>query len=158
MATAIRESIALAIATQLATITVANGYEVTVVDVVRPTRMSDFSPRNLRLLLLQGQRQRDQEIDYQGNPPAIGWRQRFEVVAFVLLSDSSATAFEATLNQVISDIEKAVMADPTWGGLAVNTTLEGEDPIDLDGPASGSIVSFTVQYRVSETSPYVNRF
>ena len=154
MATPIVEQIAAAIATQLGTICPAEGYQTTPTAVVRPTRVNHLiTPQEGNLILTQD----DAEVLelLNGNPPTLVWRQGWNVDIVWRPSDAATEPADTTFNLWAADVEKAVMAVPQWGGLAVNTELIGRTfaPPNADG-IDGITVTFAVTYRVDEDDPY----
>ena len=83
MATAIPELIASVLQTRLQQVTVANGYEVTVSEVVRPTRESDIQPKDNQIIFSLAELTRTTELDCQGNPPAYAWTQSYNINAVI---------------------------------------------------------------------------
>lgn len=153
------EQIAAAIANQLATITAGDDYLTTVAQVVRPSIIGaeGFRPRDLALVLTQDDPIRDTENDSIGNPNAIAWMQPFHVDCY-----RSAVAgdgpIDTKVNAIHRDVVAALMADVTWGGLAINTFLMEPERFFTDDHAfDGVRVIIHVQYRVAENDPSVNR-
>lgn len=154
----VREQITRAIATQLKTITVANGYEIDVAEVHRPRRTGErYAPQAYGIGLLQGDCQRAEDEDFVGNPGAIGWRASYPIDLIIRQSETDADPMDELLNTFEADVQKALMADVTWGGLAIRSELgASEYPAGGDG-VEGVTVWLYVIYRVSETDPYTNR-
>lgn len=155
MSEPIVEQIAQAIAAKLATITVANGYSLTVSEVVRPRRTGEeYHPQDKGVYLIQEDPARLEELDCVGNPPAIGWRQPFHCDCVVRHSEASAVAMDTVLNRFSADVQKALLADVQWGGLVVNCHIARvEYPVPEDG-FEGITIVLEVDYRVTETDPY----
>jgi len=157
MATPIVEQIAAAVKTQLETVTVANGYQQSVAGVERPTRLGGFTPEDLLIILEQGGAEVDEENSAPGNPRRVAWRQTFVVTLIAQPPDDSAVPVETTLNTFRADVEKAIMADPSWGGLALSTMSDLAEPIPpefTDGAYEALAVQFVVTYRTPEDDPY----
>lgn len=160
MAASILEQIAVKILAKLETVTVANGYEVTLTSPVRPTRdMDNYSPLDKAVVLDQSDPpERFEEEDIVGNPPGIAWRQVFSVWAFVSPSDAATSAVDTEINAIRSSIEKALMSNRTWDALAIDTRLGEPAYFNRDdGAFAGIVVRAGVIYRVSEDDPYTNR-
>ncbi|HUX15934.1 MAG TPA: hypothetical protein VMW52_05640 [Phycisphaerae bacterium] len=149
------EQIARALKAALEAVTVANGYTVNVAEVARPRRSGfGYTPKDLGIVLLQGPRERVAEHDAVGNPPAIGWRQTFSLDLIRRVSEDDETPIDAALNEFEGQVVKALMADPQWGGLAINTELGG---LDYPGPGEaveGAGLTLLVDCRVAENDPY----
>ena len=151
------EQIADAIAAQLATITVANGYRITVAGVVRPTRMGHVVDpiADKTIVLSQGGATRAKALDHAGNPAGLAWTQDFQADCYRRSSDTATTPVDQLFNIFAAECQKAIMADPQWGGLALLTDLTDVTIFeDITGGMGGVIVGFAVTYRVKETDPY----
>lgn len=62
-----------------------------------------------------------------------------------------------TIEQLMADVEKAVMADHTRGGYAINTVLEKtetEFPGEGRRPSGVGYLDFTIMYRHKRGDPY----
>jgi len=146
----ILERIAQAIAMQVATVTEDNGYNTTINDVVRPTRTGPITPADRLAVLVQ-------------EPPTIepapagyaGWVVPFELDLYVVASDADTGAIETDITTVCSDVAAAIMADPTWGGLALDTDLD-EPVIYPSGKSSiaGATLRLLVSFRTLRNDPY----
>ena len=151
MATPIIETIAAEIETTIAGITTGAGYNQTL-DPLRPKR-NDFyleAPVDLKALVVQAD---DDVADFQ----AIGtetWRQTFVIVVFVIDSDTETASIDTRINQVKSDIRKAIFVDTTRSGNAIDTILAGAVKFDDGEGATGCAVYFDVLYRTVEGDPY----
>ncbi|HET6441932.1 MAG TPA: hypothetical protein VFH53_06095, partial [Phycisphaerae bacterium] len=149
------ERIARALKAALEAVTVANGYTLSVVEVTRP-RLSGLgvTPKDLAVSLIQADRQRAAEHDVTGNPPGLGWRLTFRVDLLRRVSEDDETPIDAVLNEFEGQVVKALMADPQWGGLAINTEL---GDVDYPGPGEaveGAGLNVLVDCRVAENDPY----
>ena len=156
MSQPIVEQIALAIATQIATVTTDNGYEVDVTEVLRPrTRGIDKVPDHGGVILVQDDETEAEDYSVTGNPAGIGRRRIFNVGVVIRLSDSSETSFDAISNLFVADLTKALMADVHWGGLAIDSKIGDEQPMRADdGSFEGTALPLEVIYRVAENDPY----
>lgn len=169
MANPIVEELALAIVSKVKSITIANGYGVTVVDCVRPRRGDDLAGQNPATgltAIYQGERRLDEEHHREGNPPAIGWRQNWEILCFVIPADNASSAIDAAINLWAAELESALMEDPQWPALttgnpklAINTSIESIAPLEaVDGATCGFMLAFTTIIRTAEADPYTNRY
>jgi len=154
----IKEQITAAVAARLREITVANGYQVDVAEVVRPRRTGEhFAPVNLGISIIQGNATRANEYDLASNPPVIAWRLGVACDCVIMLSETSEVAMDTALNQFEADVQKCLMVDPTFGGLALLAELgEVTYPDWLTG-GEGVTVWIYITYRVSEDDPYEQR-
>lgn len=154
------ERIAEVIKTRLETITIANGYTFDIVSVDRPKRFgTDWRPRNMSAVIVQGSDNENEEQTHPGNPPAIGYDTEFSIHAFVIESDYSEETFETQVNEFVTAIKKAVVAGSNYwgqfGGLSLFAEWGRVQPYySEDGDNQGAVVPLTVTYRVSERDPF----
>lgn len=153
MPTPIIEYIAANVLSTVQAVTAANGYDNTVTG-ERLIRTGN-RVRDRLVVVEQGDTKRSDLDGDRDQYQAIGWVQTFYLTAYVLESESSSTAIETRLNSIRSDLEKAIMADPTRGNYAVDTFLVGATRVtDDDSAAEGVVVEIEVYYRVLHTNPY----
>ena len=149
------ERIAQAIVAALEAVTADNGCRVTVTEVRRPTRTGfGFTLVNRGVNLVQTDAARQTELDCPGNPAGIAWRQTFAIDCVVRVGESASEPLDQTLNLFAAEIEAAVMADPTWGGLAIDTELTDRLYPPGEKGIEGVTVMFDVLYRVAEDDPF----
>lgn len=149
------EQIAQAIVAVLEDVTEANGRRITVAEVRRPTRTGvGFTLVNHGVNLVQADAVRVPELDCPGNPAGIAWRQSFAADCVVRVSEAESDPLDQTLNLFAAEIEAAVMADPTWGGLAIDTELTDRLFPPGEKGIEGVTVIFDVTYRVAEGDPF----
>lgn len=133
-------------------------YEIGIVEVIQPTRVGEFTPRDRQILLVQGDDERVTELDIAGNPPGIARRQTFNIRCHLLPDENSG---EDVVNQAAADIIKALTTpNSTWhtmNGLAMNSEVGKFEYVNFDGGPDGVNVPVAVTYRVSEYSPFVSR-
>lgn len=136
------------------------------VETLRSIRLSNGYHQDVTVerRLLAGNHVRDNLIVvFQNDPPKqdeapvqrIEWMQPFMCLCYCIESEKSSVAIDKRLNRIRSDVEKAVMANPSRGGIAIDTIIR--QPLyftDTDASAEGIIVQVDVQYRVLETDPY----
>jgi len=149
MATPIIETIAAAIQTQLETITVGNGYSVTVADVVRPTRKSgeDNAPGNNIIYLTQGE---CRDADSDQTPHMFkAWLQTFNIDCYIRPSESVTTAYDTLKNAFRSDVEKCIMSNRSFSLSDCTSFIRAPKQLD-----DGISVQIEVYYRTLETDPY----
>jgi len=153
----IKEQITAAVAAALAEISVTNGYQVNVSSVVRPRRTGEsFAPAGLGVAVLQDNEAREPEQDLCGNPPAIAWRLSIACDLVVRHSETETAPMDRVLNTFEADVRKCLMADPTWGNLAIDTELGATEYPDASAGVEGLTVWAEIIYRVAENDPYVN--
>jgi hypothetical protein len=160
MPTAVSEQILQKIATRLASITVAGGYEVTVSEVVRPTRYGGFRPQHLQLVVTQGNLTKNEELSAPGNPPATAWDMEVVIAGLLMPLESATDKIDALRMQFSSDVIKAICTPQAswhnWDTLAIDTVVGSVDDVTTE-EASGFKVTITVTYRTTENNPYQSR-
>ncbi len=155
MAKSILEQIALAIVTQLETVTVANDYDNTVSSVFRPRRTGeDYTPVDKMVVLMQQEDLDDPENSAAGFPAGQAWKQIFGVDLIIRQAESNTTPMDQLLNSFKADIQKALMVDVQWGGLAIDTHLLNSEYPNPAGGFEGVTLFFEITYRVKENNPY----
>ena len=151
MSEPIIEQIAEHIKTTVAGVTVGAGYHQTL-SPIRPRRSdyADVSPADGNVLIWQ-------ENDSPADAAALTttqFAQEFMLICVVLDSDSETDSIDTRINRVKSDLRKALMADPTRGGLAIDTAIGASQKIDDGEGLSGIAVTVIVTYRTDLTDPY----
>jgi len=153
MSLAIVEQISAAIETRLETITTDNGYSLSVSEVVRPTRIGGVSPKDKQIVLRQGNWKPPGEQESASNSTTKV--QIYYVTCWVRSSDKATTAVDTEINQLAADVEKALMSDDTFGGLAIMSDLTGGIALESDdGQCEGITLLLEVQYRCRWGDPY----
>jgi hypothetical protein len=145
------------VATALEAISVANGYQIDVGEVVRPRRTGEnYAPASYGIAVIQGECERAEIYDEQSNPPIIGWRLAIACDCVLRLSEASTTPMDKALNQFEAAVQKCLMADQTYGGLAILTEL-GPTQYSAGNGVEGVTVWAHLTYRVSDDDPYEQR-
>lgn len=124
----------------------------------RPTRIETWSPKDSDISVVQGEQTKNDELSCPGNPPAQAWDMEVSVTATVKPSDRDATPTDTLKNRVAAEIIKAANTGSvwhTWGGLAINSTVERiESDTDDDGAFSAARVVFLITFRTDENNPF----
>lgn len=158
MSLAIVDQIHEAIVDRLALMVDNDDYEIGIIEVVSPTRIGEFTPRDRQILVVQGDDERTPEMDIPGNPPGIARTQTWNIRCHLMPDENSG---EDAVNQAAADILKAITTPNNtwhnWGGLAINTEMAKIEYVSFDGGPDGVNVPIRVLYRVSEYSPFVSR-
>lgn len=158
MPLAIVDQIANAITDRVALMVDNDAYEIGIIEVVVPTRVGEFTPRDRQIVIVQGDDERVTDLDIPGNPPGIARRQTWNIRCHLMPDEGSG---EDEVNQAAADIVKAITTPNStwhnWGGLAINTELGRIEYVSFDGGPDGVNVPIHVLYRVSEYSPFVSR-
>ena len=141
MADCILEQIAQKILTALDGIRDANDPPV-----VRPSRWGVTDPPVHRQMVLI---QREQPEIVEQPTEAVEWSAEFGVMLVVSPSEDSSDDLYQLVNNRIAAIQKVVMSNYNWSGLAINTELGAYEYWDL-----GVVVPFRVRYRTLYADPY----
>ena len=157
MALPVSEQIAVIVRTRLAAISTGSGYETTASEVVRPTRISDASPKDYQIIVFK--RRNPQVNIYPAATPKIERRLEIEIRAILRPSELDTTAIDTLVDTFAADVTKALTSPTNWrtfGGLAVNAIADVEAEYDLDAEgSSGHMTSVLhVIYRHPEDDPY----
>lgn len=149
MTTPIVGTITANMATALAAITTVNGYNFTAA--VERFDHRGNTPAHAKIVLHKLNRFKVENE----TRTMVGWRQRYEVVGYVAQTEATVTSIEVLAEQMSADIEKAVMADPTRGGNAVDTfIMDPSEVVANDGGIIGVNVAVEVYYRTAIADPY----
>jgi len=136
-----------------------------VVEIVRPTRLGTWTPKDLQVVVVQGEQERVPELDCPGNPPAECNRQIFNLYCHVRTSESETEAADTTINAFAADV-KRVVCDPqaTWHNFAsggTNWAIDAEwlnqETIDSGEACDGIKLVLAITYRTDENDPYTVR-
>lgn len=132
----------------------------TFVDVVRPTKLATYTPRNGLIVLFRGEATRLPELDCPGNPPAVAMRQTFLIKVHIAPSEHDTTPVDLFEDVVESEIHNA-LTEPddwyTWGGYAIDSHIQPTVAVTSDGGYDGIAVPMHVVYRTVEGDPYTVR-
>lgn len=151
MAEPLIEQIAEHLKTTVSGVTVDAGYNQTLTP-IRPRRcdFSDLSPVDGHVLIWQ---EDDAPVDAAALTTT-QFAQEFLLICIVLDSDTETDSIDTRLNRVKSDLRKALMVDPTRGGLAIDTQIGQSRKIDDGEGFTGVAVTCAVLYRTALTDPY----
>jgi len=90
-----------------------------VVDIIQPTRLGTWTPKDLQVVVIQGEQERVPELDCPGNPPAECNRQIVNLYCHVRSSESDTEAVDKTINAFAADVKKVVCTPSnTWHNFA----------------------------------------
>lgn len=162
MPLAVNEQIAVVLLGRLeAMIGDATSYPIDVCEVLRPTRSIDFTPRDRQIVLVQGSAEIVEELMRPGNPPAVAYRQTYQIRCHLMPSERDAATIDEQLNLFHADVVRAVCSvSSTWhtfGGLAVDAQFRSPEYVSADGGLDGVNVPLVVTYRTDEGDPTVVR-
>ena len=128
-----------------------------VYEVIRSLRLAQYTPRHLQIVLTRGSRERAPEIDCYGNPPSVGWRQRFDIRCHVLPSELDDTPIDQYCDTFEADVVKTVCDASQWqtfGNNSINANWLPPEMIASEGGIGGVNVPIEIEYRVDEGNPY----
>ena len=128
-----------------------------VYEVVRATRIAQYTPRHLQIILTKGDRERRPENDCFGNPQGLAYAQRFDIRCHVLPSELDDTPIDQYCEVFEADIVKTVCDATRWhtfGELAINAEWIEPEAIVSEGGIGGVNVPIAVVYRIDEGNPY----
>ena len=137
-----------------------------VVEVIRPTRLGTWTPRDLQIVVVQGDPERVPELDIPGNPPAECNRQIFNIYCHVRTSESSDEPADKTVNAFAADVKKAVCTpQATWHNFestcgttttrwAINAEWLTQENIESGEGCDGIKLPLAITYRTDENDPY----
>ena len=139
------ENISDNIATTLAGVTLAAGYNQTLT--VRRARRNDYevaAEDNYTAIITQ-----TEEIEREGPYGLHDKGMNYDIDVTVMDDDRTTTSIDTLKNRVRSDIEKILRVDPTRGGYAIDTVLK--PPVNF---TNGIAVQIEVWYRTDADNPY----
>lgn len=128
-----------------------------VYEVVKPTRLAQYTPRHLQIIVTKGEAEELPDLMCPGNPPAIAWKQTFNIRCHVLPSEKDTTPVDEYCDVFEADVIRVVCGYTNWhtfGGLAINAEWKPAEAIDSDGGIDGVNVPIAITYRVDEGNPY----
>ena len=153
----ISERIADEIYDRLQVLTVGHSDATFVSEVIRPTRMGGFTPKQFQIVLTQASPERVPELDYPGSPPANCYSIRFNIRCHVMPSEKDPTPVDVFINTMASDVVRVICEPTLWhtfDNLAIDAQWETHENIDSDGSFDGVNVPLTVFYRTDEGNTY----
>lgn len=156
MALPVSEQILAAVKDRLGLISDEDGYEVSVSNVVRPTRIAQHIPQDYLLVVTADRLLPNRESSYPGNPPAQGWDMEVGIVAECRPSETDTESIDTLRHVFAADVIRSITdADQwfTWGGLAFNSTYGEVVPIETDS-GSALRIPLNIQFRTDENNPY----
>ena len=132
--------------------------ETPVVEVVRPTRLGDFTPKNMQIVLTVGGIEENEELSHAGNPAAIAYDIKVSIHFHLLPSELDPTPIDEIINTAAADVAESITdSGVDWfnfGGLSINANINAYERIDATGGVDGFTLPLVVTYRVSENDHY----
>ena len=155
MSTSVKESILANIKTALQAISIANGYNNDIAGGVQRYKQTGNDLAVLpTIIIIQGPEKKDPKAGYD--------RTNVHLSVFILVwaRDAEGGAdTDTVVNSLVLDIEKALMADESRGGNAVDTNVTDVEPLDSDEgqPFCGAILEVDIHFRHLVTDPATKR-
>lgn len=110
------------------------------------------APGDLKTIVSVGA---DEESDDADTPAGFKqWRRPYDIFVHLIEPEDSEVPYDQLVDVVRADIEKALMADVTRGGYAVNTEIRAPQFIPNETDISGIVVRCEILYRTKEDDPY----
>jgi hypothetical protein len=157
----VEEQIARELYRRLRLMLSSTSYQTKVRSVIRPTRLGNFTPDHLQIVLTMGETVEVDELMYPGNPVGLARELTFNIHCHLLTDENSSTAIDQEVSQFAADVQKAVcIPAATWhtfDGNAIDAAWKAKELINADGGIDGVNLPLTVLYRVSELDPYATR-
>jgi hypothetical protein len=128
-----------------------------VYEVIKPTRLGQYTPRHLQIVVTKGTAEELTELSCPGNPPSIAWKQTFNIRCHVMPSEKDPTPVDEYCEVFEADVIRIVCNYSRWwtfGELAINAEWLPSESIDSDGSFDGMNVPIAITYRVDEGNPY----
>lgn len=128
------------------------------VEVVRIRRDPEtWTPEDRQVVIVKKSPERQELLDYPGNPPAIAYLVRINLRLHVFQSERDSEVKDDQISVFVGEIMAGVTnADLwyQWDGLAINTTFGSIEYIGNDGGFDCAVVPLNVTYRFSEDDPF----
>lgn len=164
MAACIIEQIAVVIQDRIKAVTVANSYNVTVKEVIRPSRYDEISLQNYSVLMMQTTAD-PLDTSLPGNPAASLWQEQFSISMYITPSEKSNTPIDTLVNEFRADVIKGITVSgdtsdwSQWDSLGHSSEFGGVSYIgdETDNAIVGIQQDLLVNYRTDENDPYTKR-
>lgn len=132
--------------------------ETTVSEVIQPTRLGTWTPRDLQIVVVQANPELVPELMCPGNPPAEAWRQVFNLYLHLKPSETDDEPSDPKLNRFVADVRKVVcQPQTTWhnfDGWSIDANWLTMDNIDSGEGIDGINVPLAITYRTDQNNPY----
>lgn len=149
-----RESIVKNVKSTLETITETNGYSHTVIFVDREQIGEINRPAWPNILILEGEETAERRIIAGG--PGGKWMKLLRLILSAAIE--AREDLNTQTNLMLANMEKAILADHSRGGLAIDTRIVGNRQyITGEGEPIGAVdLEIEIHYRHDERSPFTN--
>ena len=147
---------------RIATLTTGIKPATPLVEVIRPTRVEDFTPKHMQIVMVLSEAEEADDLYRPGNPPAIAYNQTINLYCHIMPSERDPTPLDEYASTMHADVVESITdAGALWhdfGGLAIDTKLGAVERIASDGSVDGIVIPIVVTHRTSEWSPYEVRY
>ena len=149
----ISEKVAQAVQTAVAAVTIANNFQIDILGCTRSNKDgSNWPLKHLQAILWQGDPVPLDEAVDQGDKD---WMHPFVIAVLIAPAENDSTPHDQWVNVVRADIEKKLMEDITFGGLAIEAhILKPETNVTVRGTFIVPYINLAVLYRTRENDPY----
>jgi hypothetical protein len=158
MSEIIAEQIVTKVKDRLAEINVADGYQFTTPEVVRPLRFVNNRFQNLQILVTISEIATNQSLSHPGNPPAIAKDMTVMCSCYGMVSKTDKNPADYWRNRIFGAMSKAITTGVAWwqwGGLAINTMVGNPIYRAEDGGANvGVQLPVIITFRTDEDDPF----
>ena len=128
--------------------------------VLRPEMLSDFSPANQQIVIVQSDPAANADFSCSGNPPALAYTAPYEIVCIIRQREKSEESVDTLLADFTAGAIMTLCTPQaswhTWGGLALDTRMTGTVKNINDGYCTLNL-SLEVIFRTDENNPYNQR-
>jgi hypothetical protein len=140
------------------TVLTSGSEQTTVSEIVRPTRLGTFTPKDLQIVVVQANPELVPELMCPGNPPAEAWRQVFNLYLHIMPSESDEEVIDSIRSRFIADVRRVVCTPSgtwhTFGGWSINAEWLSMENIESGESCGGVVMPIAITYRTDEGNPY----
>lgn len=154
MADSVKLSCLKNIKTTVEGITVAGGYNNTITNVQHFSTLGNAKTTMPMVEIVPGKERREEGMD-----PIVHSALEVNLILYHVQAEGSSTGTEEFLDTLYQDIIKALLADRTRGGYAIDTEITDVDPFVLaEGQIfTGMIFSLEIKFRTEPDDPTAAR-
>lgn len=138
----------------------ATGYSQStyITEVVRPLNPATHTPEDKQIVLFQ-RKERNEELDFPGNPPASAYDMTFSIRVHLSPSEGDTTPIDTYQEYIEADVQSVLtdgVAWHNWDGIAINSRFESPET-GVSAEFNTITIPLVVTYRTSETNLYTAR-
>lgn len=148
----VRENILANIKTTLEAITVANGYNNTILSVQRWDKRGNALRQVPCIVVSAGQEEKQMSPN-----PYFTCRLSVYLDVWIRQDEADGQATDTVLSGILGDIEKALMVNNTRGGYAIDTNIKSNVPFEtVEGqPHAGLTIELEILYQHTQSDPSI---